>query len=118
MFKKIQRHRYDEIIKSIHLEKEIQLRHHARMEEKLNLRLDQLEQVTVQVKSSLSSQTGCFNRVRVGHWCNVLQLDKSSIYYILVERKTSEHWNLIAPIFPARSSEMHCPNKFGNHKYI
>ena len=45
MFKKIQRHRYMNIIRSLQLEKSIKIRHYSRIEEKLNLRMDRLDKV-------------------------------------------------------------------------
>jgi len=45
MFKKIQKHRYMNIITSIQLEKSIKVKYYSRMEEKLNIRLDRLEGV-------------------------------------------------------------------------
>jgi len=45
MFKKIQRHRYMNIIRSIQLEKSIKIKHYTRMEEKLNLKMERLTKV-------------------------------------------------------------------------
>ena len=45
MFKKIQRHRYMNIIRSLQLEKSIKIRHYSRIEEKLHLRMDRLDKV-------------------------------------------------------------------------
>jgi len=45
MFKKIQRHRYMNIIRSIQLEKSIKIKHYSRMEEKLNLKMERLTKV-------------------------------------------------------------------------
>ena len=50
MFKKIQRHRYMNIIRSIQLEKSIKIKHYNRMEEKLNLKMERLTKVR-QIKS-------------------------------------------------------------------
>lgn len=47
MFKKIQRHRYMNIIRSIQLEKSIKIKHYSRMEEKLNLKMEKLTKVGV-----------------------------------------------------------------------
>ncbi|XP_063687409.1 uncharacterized protein LOC134820748 [Bolinopsis microptera] len=45
MFKKIQRHRYMNIIRSIQLEKSIKIKHYSRIEEKLNLKMERLAKV-------------------------------------------------------------------------
>lgn len=45
MFKKIQRHRYMNIIRSIQLEKSIKIKHYNRMEENLNLKMERLTKV-------------------------------------------------------------------------
>ena len=47
MFKKIQRHRFMNIVRSIQLEKSIKIRHYSKMEEKLNLKMERLTKVGI-----------------------------------------------------------------------
>ena len=49
MFKKIQRHRYMNIIRSIQLEKSIKIKHFSKIEEQLNSRMERLTKVRYSV---------------------------------------------------------------------